>query len=167
MPPNTRASMISAKASEKFENERVPGRISEVTVNAVFSPNAAARMNAAAPLYEECADGYSGCAGVPVRVFSHGSHVGSASAGVRPVRIAVTGRQNTYRYLLSQHAVMASPRVTFSTANRCAFSLRLSPRAVASCAATRFQANGVFSAQNNANSDCSALRFEPERTPQS
>jgi hypothetical protein len=53
MPPKTRASTISAVASEKLEYERVPGRISEVTVNAVFSPNAAARMNAAAPLIEE------------------------------------------------------------------------------------------------------------------
>src|SRR5256885_12185866 len=83
MPPKTRASTISAIASEKLANERVPGRISEVRLKAVFSPNSAERMNAADPLYVECADGYSGWAGVPVRVSSHGCHVGSASAGGR------------------------------------------------------------------------------------
>src|SRR6266700_1525211 len=153
MPPKTRASTISAIASEKLANERVPGRISEVRLKAVFSPNSAERMNAADPLYVECADGYSGWAGVPVRVSSHGCHVGSSSAGVRPVRIAATGRQKTYRYLVSQHSIIASARVTLSTANRCAFSVRLSPRAAASCAEIRFQASGVFSAQNNASSD--------------
>ena len=96
MPPKTRASTISAIASEKLANERVPGRISEVRLKAVFSPNCAETgNNAADPLYVECADGYSGWVGVPVRVSSHGCHVGSASAGVRPVRIAVTGRQKT------------------------------------------------------------------------
>src|ERR1700741_4683726 len=29
----------------------------------------------------------------------------------------------------------------------------------------RFQARGVFNAQNNAISDCSGVRIEPERTP--
>jgi hypothetical protein len=54
MPPKTRALTISAVASEKLENERVvPGRISEVTLNDVFSPNAAASTKAAAPLIEE------------------------------------------------------------------------------------------------------------------
>ena len=53
MPPKTRASAISAIASEKFEYDREPERTSEVTVNAVFSPNAAASMKAAAPLIEE------------------------------------------------------------------------------------------------------------------
>jgi len=65
MPPKTRASAISATASEKLENVRVPGRTSEVTLNDVFSPNAAATMNAAEPLTVEWPDGYSGCAGVP------------------------------------------------------------------------------------------------------
>src|SRR5437879_812749 len=46
-----------------------------------------------------------------------------------------------------------------------AFSVRLSPRAAASCAATRFQANGVFSAQNNATSVCSLERPALERLP--
>ena len=47
-------------------------------------------------LTEEWADGYYGCAGVPLlKKSSHGSQVGSASAGVRPVRIAVIGRQKT------------------------------------------------------------------------
>ena len=96
MPPNTRALAISATASEKLENVRVPGRASEVTLNAVFSPNAAARMNAAEPLNVEWPDGYSGCAGVPVgKKSSHGTQVGSASVGVIRIRIAVIGRQKT------------------------------------------------------------------------
>src|SRR5580704_4028578 len=96
MPPNTRALAISATVSEKLENDRVPGRTSEVTVNAVFSPKAAERMNAAEPLTVEWPDGYSGCAGVPAGKKSrHGTQVGSASAGVRPARMAVIGRQKT------------------------------------------------------------------------
>src|SRR6266550_737212 len=96
MPPKTRASAISATAFAKLENARVPGRASEVTLNAAFSPNAAARMNAAEPLTVEWPDGYSGCGGVPVaKKSNHGTQVGSASAGVRPVRIAVMGRQKT------------------------------------------------------------------------
>src|SRR6266478_8428749 len=153
MPPKTRASAISAVASEKLEYVRVPGRISDVRLKSVFSPNAAARMKAAAPLIEEWADGYSGCAGVPVKESNHGSHSGSASAGVRPARIAVIGRQKTKRYLLSQHAISASESVTFSSANRCAFWVRVNPRAAEICAAIRFQARGVFNAQNSASSD--------------
>ena len=96
MPPKTRALAISATASEKLTNERVPGRTSEVTLNAVFSPNAAARMNAAEPLTVEWPDGYSGCAGVPAeKKSSHGIQFGSESAGVNPSRIAVIGRQKT------------------------------------------------------------------------
>ena len=77
MPPKTRASAISATALEKLENERVPGRTSEVTVNAVLSPNAAERTNAAAPLTVEWADGYSGCAGVPALKKSSHEHYSS------------------------------------------------------------------------------------------
>src|SRR6266404_5997863 len=155
MPPKTRASAISAVASEKLWNERVvPGRTSEVRLKSVFSPNAAARVKAAAPLNEEWADGYSGCAGVPLlKKSSHCTHVGSASEGVRPARIAVIGRQKTKRYLLSQHAIRESESERFSKANKCAFSVRVSPRFAESCAAIRFQASGVFNAQNNASSD--------------
>src|SRR5258708_26976486 len=60
---------------------------------------------------------------------------------------------------------MASARVRLSTANRCAFSVRLSPRAAESCAATRFHASGVFSAQNNATSVCSLERLALEMLP--
>src|ERR1700751_6151712 len=60
---------------------------------------------------------------------------------------------------------MASARGTLSTANRCAFSLRLSPRAAESCAATRSQASGGFSAQNNAISVCSLERLVLVRLP--
>jgi hypothetical protein len=67
MPPKTRASAISETALEKLENERVPGRDSEVTVKEVLSPKVEARMNAAEPLIEAWAEGYSGKAGLPAR----------------------------------------------------------------------------------------------------
>src|SRR2546423_15571890 len=102
MPPKTRASAISATASAKLGNTRVPGRASEVTLNAGFSPNAAARMNAAEPLNVEWPDGYSGCAGVPVgKKSSHGTHVGSASAGARPAPIGVVGLHVNKQHLPS------------------------------------------------------------------
>ena len=94
MPLKTRASAISETALEKLENERVPGRDSEVTVKELLSPKMAARTNAAEPLIEAWAEGYSGKAGVPgLKKSSQGFHVGSASAGVRPSPIAVIGRQ--------------------------------------------------------------------------
>src|SRR6266436_7473660 len=99
MPPKTRALAISATASEKLANERnFPGVgfVSESTVNAVFSPNAAARINAAEPLTVEWPEGYSGCAGVPPgKKSSQGIQAGSESAGVKPSRIAEIGRQKT------------------------------------------------------------------------
>src|SRR6266404_1703561 len=99
MPPKTRALAISATASEKLANERnFPGVgfVSEVTLNAAFSPNAAARINAAEPLTVECPDGYSGCDGVPPgKKSSQGIKVGSESTGVNPSRIAVIGLQKT------------------------------------------------------------------------
>jgi hypothetical protein len=39
MPPNTRASAISATAAEKLEKERVRDLTSKVIVNDVLSPN--------------------------------------------------------------------------------------------------------------------------------
>src|SRR5260370_28336983 len=125
MPPKTRASAISAIASEKLAYKRVPGRISEVRLKAVFSPKAAARMNAAAPLYVGCAEGYSGWAGGPVRESSNGLQLASGSPGAAPALIAVTGRQKMERYLLSHHAVIASAIVTLSIANKCSFCGRL------------------------------------------
>src|SRR6516162_9583473 len=93
MPPNTRASAISATALEKLEKERVPGRDSEVTVKEMLSPKMKARTNAAEPLIEAWAEGYSGNAGAPgLKKSSQGSHVGSASGGLRPSRIAVIAR---------------------------------------------------------------------------
>ena len=100
MPPKTRASAISATAAEKLGNDRVPGLTSDVRVNGVASPNAAARTKAAEPLNVEWADGYSGWAGVPLgKKSSQGVHAGSGSVlglpSVSPARIAVIGRQKT------------------------------------------------------------------------
>src|SRR5579864_2099369 len=133
MPPNTRASAISATTAEKLGKDRVPGRISDVTLNGVSSPNIPARIYAAEPLTVECPDGYSGCAGVPGgRASNHGIQAGSGDVpgfpSVSPARMAVMGRQKTYRYLESQHAIAASAIATFSKANRCAFSDKLKDR---------------------------------------
>ena len=38
MPPKTRASVISSRAEEKLEKERVPGKMFEVAVKGVLSP---------------------------------------------------------------------------------------------------------------------------------
>src|ERR1043166_8538004 len=106
MPPNTRASAISDVAPVKLKKLRVPGRTSDVVLNAVSSPNSLASMYAAAPLTVEWPEGYSGCAGVPdAKTSSRGSHVGSGPMPALPVRIAVIGRQKTNRYLLSQQAI--------------------------------------------------------------
>src|SRR5262252_6230052 len=123
MPPKTLASAISAVAAEKLGKERVvPGRISEVNVIGVLSPKMAASIDAAEPLTVEWPDGYSGWGGVPGgKASSQGVHPGSGSVlafpSVSPRRIAVMGRQKTYRYLESQHAIAASAIVTFSKPN--------------------------------------------------
>src|ERR1700730_6113919 len=131
MPPKTRASAISETALEKLENDRVPARDSEVTVKDVLSRKMEARTNAAEPLIEAWAEGYSGKAGVPgLKKSSQGSHVVSASVGVRPSRIAVIGRQKLYRYLESQQAMTASAMVTFNNANRWTFSWNDRPRSI-------------------------------------
>ena len=161
MPPNTRASAISATAAEKLGNVRVPGRTSEVTVNGVLSPNVAPRINAAAPLTVECPEGYSGCGGVPGgRESSHGTQVGSGTVlsfpSLSPSCMAVMGRQKTYLYFESQHAIAASAMLTFSKANKCAFSIKLKERLVEICEAIRFQNKAVLPAQNSASSDWSA-----------
>ena len=69
MPPKTRASAISETALEKLENDRVPGRDSELTVKDVLFPKMEARTNAAEPLIEAWAEGYSGKAGVDAKHF--------------------------------------------------------------------------------------------------
>src|SRR5438128_3753934 len=166
MPPKTRASAISSTALVKLLNVRVPGRVSESTVNVAFSPNTEARTEAAEPLREACAEGYSGCAGVPdLKKSSQGSHVGSALPGVSPSWITVIGRQKTKRYLESQQAIAASARVTFNKAKRRAFSTRERPPFAESWAAMRFQVSDVLLCQKSASSDWSAVRGEPEKAP--
>src|SRR5260221_6561511 len=140
MPPKTRASATSDVAAEKLANVRVPGRTSDVVLNAVPSPNSSARMNAAAPLTVECPDGYSGCAGVPVgKKSSQGTQAGSGPTPALPVRIAVIGRQNTNRYFPYQQAIAASAIDTFNAANKQAFSVIEMVRYTELCDAIRFQ----------------------------
>src|ERR1700674_3848819 len=100
MPPKTRASAISATAAEKLGKARVPFRTSEITVNEVSSPNAAASTEAAAPLTVEWPEGYSGWGGVPAaKKSSRGVQAVSGAVlalpSVSPARIAVIGLQKT------------------------------------------------------------------------
>src|SRR5947199_6376300 len=72
-------------AAEKLENDRVPCRTSDVTVNGVLSPNAASRIKAAAPLTVEWPEGYSGCGGVPAgKKSSQGVQAGSTAVAALP-----------------------------------------------------------------------------------
>jgi hypothetical protein len=165
MPPKTRASAISATTAEKLGKLRVPDLISEVTVTAVLSPNLAANMYAAAPLTVECPEGYSGCAGVPDgKKSSQGVQVGSESV-LALSRTALIGRQKTYRYLLSQHAIAASAMATLRSANRCAFCARLSDLAVATWSAILFQYRAELPVQKSASSDWSLDRGAPLNAP--
>src|SRR3954465_6082381 len=153
MPPNTRASAISATAAEKLANDRVPARSSDVKVKGELSPNMAARIDAAEPLTVEWPDGYSGCGGVPDgRASSHGVHVVSGSVlalpSVSPKRIAVIGRQKTYRYLPSKQAIAASAMETPNKANRCAFAVKLKDRLSGTSAPTRFPQKPAARPQN-------------------
>src|SRR6476620_3351427 len=140
MPPNTRASAISLRALSNPTNQRTePGLISEVALNGTSGPKIALSTLAAAPARLECPEGYSGCA----EVVRNGVHVGSATVSSFPSspakRIAVTGRQNTYRYLASQVAMDASAMATCRTAKRCALSEEDNCRAWARSPATRVQ----------------------------
>jgi Peptidase family M28 len=146
MPPNTRASAISSTTAEKLGKDLVPDRTSDVTENAVLSPKIAARIYAAEPLTVEWPDGYSGWAGVPGgKKSNHGVHPGSGSVlafpSVSPPRMAVMGRQKTYRYFESQHAIAASAIARFSKANRCALSVKLKDRLADTWDAMRLVAN--------------------------
>ena len=169
MPPNTRASAISATAAEKLENDRVPGRTSESIVNGVLSPNIASRINAAAPLTVECPDGYSGCGGVPVgRKSSHGVHIGSAS--VLGVLVSIPGPNRGNR--TPEHiAILGIPAGDASVCH-CEIKqreqvsvLRNSQRTRSGNLEMRFQYRGVLPFQNNANSDWSAERRDPVNAP--
>ena len=67
MPPNIRAFLISSKAAEKLVNLRVtPSMAFEDTLRDVSSPKVCDRICVAAPLTQECAEGYSGKAGVVI-----------------------------------------------------------------------------------------------------
>ena len=97
-----KASAISATALEKLENERVPGRDSEVTVKEVLSPEMEARINAAEPLLEEWAEGYSGKGGVPgLKKSSQGSHIHCCKA--TSARLYLARRRGARLHCIPEH----------------------------------------------------------------
>src|SRR6266568_5051888 len=101
-----------------------PGAVELVMVTSGISavPSAASTAAATAPLTVQCAHGYSGCIGV----LSIGCQIASRSvaglSSMSPLRIAVTGRQNSYVYLASRMAIMASASATVINAMKRALS---------------------------------------------
>src|SRR5258708_531095 len=81
-----------------------------------------------APLKQPWAAGYSGWLGVMTRELQFGSPVSRGSPP--PARIAVTGRQNRYSYLPSQHAIRASELAVESIAKKRAASIPDRPWAI-------------------------------------
>src|SRR5690349_3190622 len=72
---------------------------------------------AAAPLAQECADGYSGNGGVGMSGVQFGSAIVSGLLSVSAKVIAVIGRQNAYVYFASQQPIMASDMARFTCAS--------------------------------------------------
>src|SRR4051812_7397672 len=105
-PPET----SSFKARRLVNLCVTPGAVGEVKVTSGMSsvPSTAAIAPAIEPLRMQCAQGYSGCVGV----VAIGCHEGTRSVvgllSMSPLRIAVTGRQNSYLYLASNTAIIAS-----------------------------------------------------------
>src|SRR6266702_574792 len=94
MPPKTRASASAASAALKPVKERVtPGIASESTVKGVFCPKKAASTAAPLLLKTECAEGYSGWAGVGISGVHEVSTSVARFPSVSARLIAVTGRQ--------------------------------------------------------------------------
>src|SRR5215469_18942333 len=88
------------------------------------APSAALTTPATLPLRMQWAHGYSGCIGV----LSIGCQVASRSVAalpsISPFRIAVIGRQNSYLYLASKTAIIASTAATEASAMKRALSNR-------------------------------------------
>jgi hypothetical protein len=93
MPPNTRAFFTSSRAAEKLWNLRVTPDIAlETTLKVVSSPKVCDKMRPAAPLTQECDDGYSGKGGVTISGVQAGSEIVASLPSVSPSWIAVIGR---------------------------------------------------------------------------
>src|SRR5262249_16410410 len=161
IPPSRRLRAFSLAAAEKLANERVtPGRSGVVEVKAMPSvPKNPARAVAAAAPYALCPDEYDGCAGVGISGVQSGSIRVSGLPSVSAARMAVTGRQKLYVYLVSQVSMCASAPARFMRANSRAFCDRVKPWASDTPAAIWFQCLGDGSAQNRAISVPSALRM--------
>src|SRR5262245_2091608 len=126
-------------------------------------PKKAARTAADAPLTPLWPELYDGWAGVARNGAQAGSAAVSSLPSVSAARMAVTGRQKLYVYLLSQMANVLSAPATLSRANSRAFSTSVSPRAWATSWASWFQQPPAVSVpaapyQNRAIWDCSAVR---------
>src|SRR5262249_25070294 len=128
-------------ASLKLLNaRRTPGIASEIEWNGTSSlPKNAVSTAAAAPLKVLWPEVYDGNGGVGNSGSQSGSGGRLAVFSFAAVRIAVTGRQKSNRYLLSQQLIAVSASATLSSAKRRAFSMVVSPRSVAIERAMRFQ----------------------------
>src|SRR5688572_10349762 len=107
--------------AEKLLNVRVtPNTGGCVTLTRTLSVlNSPRNTASAAPEKHACADGYSGCGGVP----RSGSHAASpASVPIllaAAARIAVIGRQCSRSYLSLKQAIWESAAATDKRARRC------------------------------------------------
>ena len=99
--------------------------VSEPMLNAVLSPKKSARIRAAAPLTQECAEGYSGNGGVTINGVQFGSGVVAGLPSVSASGMAVTGRHESNQYFASQQPITESARARFSDASKRAFSIRV------------------------------------------
>ena len=93
MPPYIRAFTTSERAAVKLWNLRVtPGIALETTLKELSSPKVWDRMWVAAPLAQECADGYSGNGGDTINDVHAESAAVASLPSVAANWIAVIGR---------------------------------------------------------------------------
>src|SRR5262245_38598953 len=146
-----------------------PGAVVLVILTSGISavPNAALMAAATAQLTSHCAHGDSGCIGV----LSIGCQVASRSvaglSSISPLRIAVTGRQKSYWYLLSNTAMPASAAATATSAMKRAQSITLISFAFANCRTIGSALCGPVMSQKRASSVCRADRLMLVLAPRS
>src|SRR2546425_5547217 len=108
------ASCAAALKEEKLRT--TPGISSDSVVKGMSPPKRAASTAAAAPLKVLCPDVYSGNGGVTSSGVQPASFSVSTGGSRSPLRIAVTGRQNSNLYLQSQEMIAASASAMFKSA---------------------------------------------------
>src|SRR6202040_3242484 len=107
----------------------------------------------------QCAHGYSGCSGVTSIGCQLGSRWVAELPSMSALRMAVTGRQNSYLYLASITAMIASSSATDTRARKRALSTTSMFLAIAIWRSSGCVERGPVSTQKRASSVCRAVRF--------